>query len=311
MGVDVSGSTFVVTGGLGFIGTHVVRQLLDGGAREVRIVDVSAVANPYSDDRRVKICVADINDLDALRSALGGADGVFHMAVLPLNACTQNPRLCLEVNVLGTLNVARAALDVGVRRLVFSSASSVYGDTLEIMDEAHPLNARTMYGVSKIGAEHVLRAMHTTDQLDYVTLRYMNVYGPGQRDGLIANTVRRILANERPVIFGEGSQSFDFVYVADVARANLLAMQSDVRDTAMNIGSGTEITVRDLVHELLRLAQSDLEPEFRSDVNVPMQRRVGTSARAAQLLNFAPSVALRDGLAMVIDAARSSQTTTG
>ena len=150
------------------------------------------------------------------------------MAVLPLGPCSENPRLCVEVNVDGTLNVLEAAREAGVQKLVYSSASSVYGDTNETMDESHPLGARTMYGASKLAGEYFVRAYGDLYGLEHVILRYMNVYGPRQEGGLVINVLRRIQSGEPPTIMGDGSASFDFVHVADVAGANVRAMASDV-----------------------------------------------------------------------------------
>ena len=223
------------------------------------------------------------------------------MAVLALNPCTEQPRRCLEINVDGSFNVFDAARQAGAKKVVFSSASSVYGDTLEVMDEAHPLNARTLYGASKIAGEALLRAFHGTFGLDYVILRYMNVYGPFMGFGLVDGVLGRIAAGQPPVINGDGSQSFDFVYVSDVAGATVRAMASDVTDEAFNVGSGDERTVRDVVFTLLELTGSPFQPEFR-DVAVPMVRRVGSSERAAARLGWRAQVPFREGLREVVEA---------
>jgi UDP-glucose 4-epimerase len=249
----------------------------------------------------VEVAGGDLRRPDDVRRAVEGAAGVFHMAVLALNPSTQNPRACLEINVDGSFNVFEAAQQGGVKKVVFSSASSVYGDTLEVLDETHPLNARTIYGASKIAGEALLRAFHGTFGLDYVILRYMNVYGPFMGFGLIDSVLRKIAAGEPPVINGDGSQSFDFVYVSDVADATVRAMASEVTDEAFNVGSGDERTVRDVVVTLLELTRSPLRPEFR-DVRVPMVRRVGSSAKAAARLGWRAQVPFREGLHKVVEA---------
>jgi UDP-glucose 4-epimerase len=226
------------------------------------------------------------------------------MAVLPLGPCSDDPRRCLEVNVNGTFNVLEAARDAGVKKVVYSSASSVYGDTNETMDESHPLNARTMYGASKLAGEYFLRAFHDLYGIDYVTLRYMNVYGPRQEGGLVINVLRRIQSGEPPTIMGDGSQSFDFVHVADVAAANVRAMASDVTEGEFNVGGGNEVTVRQIVERLLDATGSDLEPEIRADQTVPMTRRVGSSEAAADALGWRPELDLERGLADVVAKAR-------
>jgi UDP-glucose 4-epimerase len=305
--MQISGSSFLVTGGSGFIGSHVVDRLLAEGAGEVTVFDnrirednlVDALASG-----RVKTVEGDVTDRDGVRAALGGSDGVFHMAVLPLGPCSEDPRLCLEVNVNGTFNVLDAARETGVRKMVYSSASSVYGDTNETMDESHPLDARTMYGASKLAGEYFFRAFHDLYGLDYVILRYMNVYGPRQEGGLVINVMRRIQSGEAPTIMGDGSQSFDFVHVGDVAGANVRAMASDVTDAAFNVGGGNEVTVRQIVDRLLEATGSDLEPEVRADEKVPMTRRVGSSERAMEALGWRPEFDLEHGLADVVAKSR-------
>ena len=294
----------LVTGGTGFIGSFVVERLLEEGADVVVFDATPQPANLGELARRVEIVEGDVRDVDAVARAVEGAAGVFHMAVLPLGPTIAEPRLGLEVNVVGTYNVLEAAQKAGVRKVVFSSASSVYGDTDDTMDESHPLGARTMYGASKIAGEYLLRAFADRDGLDYVTLRYMNVYGPRQAGGLVMSVLRRILAGEAPVIAGDGSQSFDFVHVADVADANVRAMASDVSGVELNVGSGTEVSVAEIVRRLIELTGSDVEPQFDHSQRVLMRRRVGSSERARELLGWSASRDLESGLSDVVASVR-------
>jgi nucleoside-diphosphate-sugar epimerase len=295
--VDLRGSRFLVTGGAGFVGSHVVDALLDAGAGAVSVLDVA----PLADRGRVRFVEGDVRDVEAVRAAAERMDGVFHLAVLPLGPTIEQPRIGLEVNVVGTFNVLEAAARAAVRKVVFSSASSVYGDTDETMDESHPLGARTMYGASKIAGEYLVRAFNDRDGLEYVTLRYMNVYGPGQQGGLISSVLGKIIRGEPPVIAGDGSQSFDFVHVADVAEANVRAMAADVSGVELNVGSGTEVSVREVVERLLELTGSDLEPEYDRSQRVLMRRRVGSSDRARELLGWTPARDLETGLREVVE----------
>jgi UDP-glucose 4-epimerase len=295
--VQLSGQRFLVTGGAGFIGRYVVEQLLQKGAR-VRILETPGKGHALR-DRGVELIEGDLRKPDDVRRAVQGTDGVFHMGVLALNPSTENPRLCLEVNVDGSFNVFEAAHQLGVKKVVFSSASSVYGDTLEVMDEQHPLMARTVYGASKIAGEAMLRALASTFELDYVTLRYMNVYGPHMGYGLVHSVLTRIASGQPPTINGDGSQSFDFVHVEDVAGATVRAMQADVSDETFNVGSGEEKTVRDVVFTLLELANSPFQPEF-NDVQVPMLRRVGSSEKAARVLDWRATIPFREGMQRVV-----------
>jgi UDP-glucose 4-epimerase len=301
--MEIGGRRFLVTGGSGFIGSHVVDRLVVEEAAEVVVFDARPRTENLSEamkSGRVRLVEGDVGDPAALADAAAGADGVFHMAVLPLGPCSEEPRRCVDVNVVGTFNVLDAARQAGVQKVVFSSASSVYGDTNETMDETHPLGARTMYGGSKIAGEYFVRAFHDLYGLDYVILRYMNVYGPRQDGGLVINVLRRIQAGEAPTIMGDGSQSFDFVHVADVAGANVRAMASDVGEATLNVGGGNEVTVREIVDRLIDLSGSSVEPEVRADVEVPMTRRVGSSERAAELIRWQPEYDLERGLADVV-----------
>jgi UDP-glucose 4-epimerase len=296
--VRLEGRRFLVTGGAGFVGSHVVDALLDAGAGEVAVFDLS----PLSDRGRVRMIEGDVRDVEAVRGATARIDGVFHLAVLPLGPTFEEPRLGLDVNVVGTFNVLEAAVRAGVGKVVFSSASAVYGDTDETMDESHPLGARTLYGAMKIAGEFLVRSFADRDGLEYVTLRYMNVYGPGQRGGLIPSVLGKIARGEPPVVAGDGSQSFDFVHVADVAEANVRAMASDVSGVELNVGSGTEVSVREVVERLLELTGSDLEPVFDHGQRVLMRRRVGSSERARELLGWSASRDLDTGLREVVEA---------
>lgn len=302
--MELRGNRFLVTGGSGFIGSFVVEQLLAAGADVVVFDAVPNRENLQAVADRVQLVAGDVRDTEALGRVTEGAAGVFHMAVLPLGPTIDQPRLGLEVNVVGTYNVLEAAQQAGVEKVVFSSASSVYGDTDETMDESHPLGARTMYGASKIAGEYLLRAFADRDGLGYVTLRYMNVYGPRQAGGLVMSVLRRILAGEPPVIAGDGSQSFDFVHVADVAAANVRAMGSDVSGVELNVGSGTEVSVAEIVRRLLEITGSDLQPQFDRSQRVHMRRRVGSSDRARELLGWSAAHDLDAGLRDVVASVR-------
>ena len=300
--MQLAGKRFLVTGGGGFIGRFVVRELLDSGAH-VRVMELpgrgDVVASQSGHTDHLELFGGNLTLPDDCRRACDGIDGVFHMGVLALNPSGQDPRRCVEVNVNGTFNIFEAARDAGVTRIVFSSASSVYGDTLEIMDEAHPLNSRHIYGASKIAGEAFLRAFGGMFGINWVALRYMNVYGPNAGFGLVDAVLKRIASGQAPQINGDGSQSFDFVYVSDVAGATVRAMVSDVTDEAFNVGSGEERTVKDVTLALLDLTQSDLKPDYR-DVSVPMIRRVGSSEKASRLLDWRAGVNLTEGLRRVV-----------
>jgi nucleoside-diphosphate-sugar epimerase len=304
--VDLGGKRFLVTGGSGFIGSHVVDRLLDRGAREVVVFDtVVRRENLQQAGGHVTVVEGDVTDARAVREATEGADGVFHMAVLPLGPSVENPQLAHEVNVSGSLNVFEAARDAGVEKVIYSSASSVYGDTEETTDESHPLNTRTMYGATKLAGELYLRAFNDAYGLPYVTLRYMNVYGPRQEGGLVMAVTRRLLAGEAPTLQGDGSQSFDFVHVRDVADANVHAMASDVSDETFNVGSGGEASVREVAEKLIEITGADVEPQYDTSQRVLMMRRVGTNTRAKEKLGWQISIDLDEGLRDTVEWVRA------
>jgi UDP-glucose 4-epimerase len=209
-----------------------------------------------------------------------GTDYVFHLAALWLFECVHQPRSALEVNVGGTFNVIEAAHEAGVKKIVYSSSASVYGDAVFTpMTEEHPFNNRTMYGATKIAGEQFLRAFHEQHKLNYAGLRYMNIYGPrmdykGTYVSVIMKVLDRIDQGLPPVIFGDGSQAYDFVHVHDVARANIQAMKSDATDEFFNVGMGIKTTIDELVSRLLDITGSDLKPEYRPQEQMFVTHRV-------------------------------------
>jgi UDP-glucose 4-epimerase len=314
--VQIEDSNMLVIGGAGFIGSHIVDQLLEGGARHVTVLDNLIRGRPANlaaalDSGRIELVEGSILDRDLLRRLLEGRDGAFHLAALWLYECLHEPRAALEHNVLGTYNVIEASHDVGLPRLVYSSSASVYGNAREVpMTEEHPFDNRSMYGATKIAGEQFLRAFHDTHGLDYVALRYMNVYGPRMDDrgayvSVIVKVLDRIARGERPVIHGDGSQAYDFVHVHDVARANLLAMAADVTDAAYNVCTGTRTTITELVEDLLTLTDTELEPEFVPDERIFVTERVGCPEAAARDLGFRAGIRLDEGLRTVVESLRT------
>jgi UDP-glucose 4-epimerase len=217
------------------------------------------------------------------------------------------PRKAWEVNVLGTWNVVEACLDLGVKRLVFSSSASVYGNAVQTpITEEHPFNNRTTYGATKIANEQMLRAIYEQHGLPFVGHRYMNIYGPrmdyrGTYVSVIMRVLDRIWAGERPVIFGDGSQVYDFIYVGDTAEANILSMKADCSDEFFNIGMGLGTTINELVQLLLELTGSDLQPEYRPQEQSFVTYRIGSIDKAERLLGFRAHTPLREGLSKVIE----------
>jgi len=307
----LDGSRILVIGGAGFLGSHIVDQLTATPAREIVVLDnfVRGSRANLADaarDPRVRIVEGSITDRPLLDELMSGTDYVVHLAALWLYECVNEPRSAVEVNVVGTYNVVEAAQRAGVRKVVYSSSASVYGNALFTpMTEDHPFNNRTMYGATKIAGEQFFRAIHEQHGLDYVALRYMNIYGPRMDDrgtyvSVIVKVLDRIASGERPVIFGDGSQAYDFVYVEDVARANVLSLTSDATDECINVGIGVRTSIRELVDSLLRITGSGLEPEYRPQEQMFVTHRVGSTDKAERLLGFRAVVPLDEGLARVV-----------
>lgn len=310
--MDIIGKKIVVIGGAGLVGSHIVDQLIKEDVAEIVVFDnfvrgtrenlADAVKSP-----KVKIIEGDICNKDQLYSTLKGSDGVFHLAALWLLQCVQDPQACLDANVIGTFNVIKACQELGVKRLVFSSSASVYGDALRVpMTEDHPFNNRTMYGASKIAGEQFLRAFYEMYKLNYVGLRYMNIYGPrqdykGAYVSVIMKVLDRIDKGLSPIIFGDGSQSYDFIYVEDTAHANICAMKSEASDEFFNIGMGIKTSLNELVQLILDITGSKLTPEYRPQEQVLVTHRVGSTQKAEELLGFKANTPLKEGLKKLIE----------
>mgnify|MGYP000221111305 CR=1 FL=1 len=312
--MDIRGKRLVAIGGAGLIGSHTVDQLLREDIKELIVYD-NFVRGTHENlagalrDPRVKIFEAggDITQTDILHAALKGADGVFHFAALWLLQCHEFPRAAFDVNVRGTFNVMEACVAQGVKRLVYSSSASVYGDAVEEpMTEDHPFNNKNFYGATKICGEAMLRAFHHRYGLNYVGLRYMNVYGPRQdyRGAYIAVIMKMLDAIDRgegPTIFGDGSEAFDFIAVEDCARANICAMKADVTDRFYNVGTGRRTSLKEIAEKLLALTGSNQPVNYapRSQATL-VRNRIGSPERAAKEIGFVARLELEEGLRRLI-----------
>lgn len=312
--MDLKGKKLVAIGGAGLIGSHTVDLLLKEDIKELIIYDNfvrGTHENIYSalKDPRVKVFEAggDICQVDILNAALKGADGVFHFAALWLLQCQEYQNAAFEVNIRGTFNVLDACVKQGVKRLVYSSSASVYGDAVEEpMTENHPFHNKNFYGATKIAGEAMARAYHHRFGLPYVGLRYMNVYGPRQDyKGAYIAIIMRILDNLDkglpPVLFGDGSQAYDFVYVGDCALANVCAMRSDKVDQFYNVGTGVRTSLKDLTDLILKISGSNLNIEYKKEAESFVKNRIGCPKKAESEIQFKAQVSLLEGISNLIN----------
>lgn len=313
--MDIDGSKILVTGGCGLIGSATIDLLLreHSPARIVIFDNLSRgtqanVAEALKDSR-VTLIRADIRDRDALNDALHGIDAMFHMAALRITACAADPGEAAAVMCSGSFNVVDAARAAGVRKIIAASSASVYGlaESFPTREDHHPYGNRTFYGVAKVMLEGLLRSFHDMYGLPYVALRYFNVYGPrmdvyGKYTEVLIRWMDRIQAGQAPLIFGDGSQTMDFVYIDDVARANVLALQSPVSDEVFNVASGRETSLNELATTLLCVMGSGLSPEYGPERAInPVPRRLADTSKARRMLGFEAGVDLETGLARLVD----------
>ncbi|MEQ1637919.1 MAG: NAD-dependent epimerase/dehydratase family protein [Methylococcales bacterium] len=313
--MEIKDSKILVTGGCGLVGSTTIDLLLrDYSPASIVIIDNlnrGTLANVEAalKDPRVTLLREDIRDQAAVHRATQGMDAVIHMATLRITACAADPRDAMGVMCEGSFNVVEAAQAAGVKKFVTASSASIYGlaDTFPTREDHYPYNNRTWYGASKIMLEGLLRSYNDMYGLPYVALRYFNVYGPrmdihGKYTEVLIRWMERIAAGKPPLILGDGTQTMDFVYIEDVARSNILALQSELKDDVFNVASGIETSLNDLAAALLKVMGSDLQPEYGPERSVnPVSRRLADTTRAEQLLKFKAQVSLEDGLSRLVE----------
>ena len=316
--MKLENSKVLVIGGAGFIGSFVVRELLKHPVKEVVIYDnfargkMSNIEDCLKDPRcHLYENGGDIRDIDLLDDAMKGVDYVFHLAAMWLLHCKDYPRTAFTVNIEGTFNVLEACVKNKVKKLIYSSSASVYGDAVEIpMTESHPYNNKNFYGATKISGEAMCTAFNDRYGLEVIGLRYMNVYGPGQDQtavytGVVPIMLNKIDANEPPVINGDGSQAYDFIYVEDVAKCNINALTSDTPFGFYNVGTGIQTSIRDLCDTILRLTGSGLKviykPYSADDARALVKNRIGSPVKSENEIGFKYEYDLETGLQRLID----------
>lgn len=316
--MDIKNSKILVIGGAGFIGGYVVRELLKHDVKEVIIYDnftrgkQENIKDCLQDERcYIYSYGGDIRETDVMDKAFEGVDYVFHLAAMWLLHCKDFPRTAFDVNIGGTFNVLEACVKHNVKKLIYSSSASVYGDAVEVpMTESHPFNNKNFYGATKISGEAMCTAFNDRYDLNVIGLRYMNVYGPGQDQhavysGVVPIMLNKIDANEQPEINGDGTQAYDFIYVEDVARCNVQALLSDVNYGFYNVGTEVQTTIKELCDTILTLKASDLhviyKPYSEDDARALVKNRIGSRKKAEEELGFVYRYSLEDGLRKLIE----------
>jgi UDP-glucose 4-epimerase len=314
--MELKNKTILITGGCGLIGSTIADQLIrDEQVGRVVIIDNLTRGTLYNIEwaqqhGKVELVKKDIRRFADIRPHFDGVDVVFHQAAIRITACAEQPRECLEVLVDGSFNVALACVEAGVKKLVAASSASIYGaaDVFPTAEDHHPYNNRTWYGAAKVANEGMYRSFNDMFSMPYVALRYFNVYGPrmdvfGKYTEVLIRWLDCLDKGERPKIFGDGSQTMDFVFSEDIARCNLLAAKSEITDEVFNVASGTETSLLGLLHALLKVTgHTDVEPEFLPERKVnPVPRRLADVSKAEKLLGFRAQVSLEDGLLRLVE----------
>jgi UDP-glucose 4-epimerase len=319
--MDINGRHILVTGGAGLIGSTTIDLLLeDRNPARIVILDNMTRGSAQNlagalKDPRVQFIEGDIRDRATVERLVGEADAVIHMAALRITACAADPREAFDVMCAGTFNVVDAARQAGVKKVVAASTASVYGlaDRFPTTEEHHPYNNRTWYGAAKVMLEGLLRSYNDMYGLPYVAFRYFNVYGPrmdihGKYTEVLIRWMERLEAGQPPLILGDGTQTMDFVYVEDIARANVLGLASDVSDEVFNVASGTETSLNELAAALSRVMGKHATPEYGPARSVnPVPRRLASTEKAERMLGFRAQVPLEEGLRGMVEWWRSER----
>jgi UDP-glucose 4-epimerase len=312
--MNIEGAKILVTGGCGLIGSTTIDQLLREDVAKIVIFDNLVRGSMHNvaeilKDKRVELVKGDIRDVEATRRVTEGMDAVIHMAAIRITACADNPREALEVMCDGSFNVMEAAHLAGVKKIVAASSASIYGlaDSFPTTEKDHPYNNRTWYGASKIMLEGLLRSFNDMYGTDYCAFRYFNVYGPrmdihGKYTEVLIRWMERIEAGQPPLILGDGKTSMDFIYIDDIARANVAGLKSDVSDEVFNVASGVETSLNELAEALMAVMHRKMQPEYGPERKVnAVPRRLASIDKTTRMLGWKPQVDLEEGLERLVN----------
>lgn len=307
----------LITGGAGFVGSFIADQLIDESVKEIIIIDNLIRGRKENIQKslksgKVKFIKGDIRNIKLLNKLFKDIDYCFHMAALRITRCAENPREALEVMLDGTFNVIEMCVKHKVKKIVAASSASIYGtaNIFPTKEDYHPYNNHTFYGAAKFANELMYRSFYDMYDLNYTAMRYFNIYGPHMdREGKYTEVLIRwyylIKEGKQPLIYGDGKQTMDFIYVEDIARANILAMKSDVTDEVFNIASGTETSLEELCLKLIEVLDSDVKPKYlklpKEREKVEVSRRLADISKAKNLIGFETEISFTDGLQKLVD----------
>jgi UDP-glucose 4-epimerase len=310
--MEIKGSNILVTGGAGFIGSHVVEKLLTFAPSNIIILDNMLRGShenmaSFSDNPSVEFIQGDIRNEAILNKIMPRVDYVFHMAALRITRCAEDPLEAFAVMVEATTRIVHLSKIYNIKKIIYSSSASIYGMAREFptSESTDPYNNDTLYGAAKLYGEQLLRSYTSMYNLNYVALRYFNVYGPrmdteGKYTEVMIRWLDCIRERQNPLIFGDGSTSMYFIYVEDVANANVQALLSDVSDEAINVGFSRETSLKELLNIMLRVNNSKLSPEYKDERSInSVRRRIADISKAKKLIAWEPDITLEEGLKLL------------
>lgn len=311
---DISNKTILITGGAGFVGSYIVEDLIKFNPKKIIIIDnmirgSNVNMKNFINNPIVNFYEGDIRDQNLMEKLVKGCDYVYHLAALRINACASDPSAAFDVMLNASFNLAKLCVKYKIKKVIYSSTASVYGlaQNFPTPETDNPYNNQTFYGAAKIWGEQLFRSFKFMYDLDYVALRYFNVYGPrmdtdGKYTEVMIKWLDCIRDSKAPLIFGKGDTTMDFVHVKDISQANIAALLNDVTDESFNVGNSVETSLKELLELLLEVNNSDLKPKYMDETSYnPVSKRIANINKAKTLLNYNPKYNLRDGLKELSD----------